>query len=213
MTKRFRKFLKEKLILPNKGKRYGQVVILAGGTSSGKTYAKKHFIRSEDYTVIDDNPNRKELPNLMLDRTLAWDSESTNITRKLIKSGYKPENIHVIWILTDFNFAMMINKKTKRTFPDDVIMFTHKGAKTSMVNLIFGRTSTLVNGEVYVIYGGPENTVYFVDEKGKPLDGKDGGSVVIRDFDYIRVKESGKKPDRTGNIIRKLMTKVSQLTP
>ena len=268
MIRRFRKYLQEKLILPNKGKRYGQVVILAGGAASGKTFAKKHFIRSEDYKVIDpdqvkylmvalankgseafkdvkgvdmtnpddiqkvhntmndmrlgtkrrdvmygDNPNRSELPNLMLDRTLAWGTEVTSITRKLVKAGYKPENIHVIWVLTDFQFALQVNRKRKRTLPDEVIMFTHKGAKTSLVNLIFGRTSALVNGEVYVIYGGPENTVYYVDEKGKPLDGKDGRPIVIKDFDYVRVKESGKKPDRTGDIIKKLMMKVSQLTP
>ena len=53
MIRRFRKFLQEKLILPGQGKRYGQVVILAGGAASGKTYAMKHFIRSEDYKVID----------------------------------------------------------------------------------------------------------------------------------------------------------------
>ena len=163
MIRRFRKYLQEKLILPNKGKRYGQVVILAGGAASGKTFAKKHFIRSEDYKVIDpdqvkylmvalankgseafkdvkgvdmtnpddiqkvhntmndmrlgtrrrdvmygDNPNRSELPNLMLDRTLAWGTEVTSITRKLVKAGYKPENIHVIWVLTDFQFALKV---------------------------------------------------------------------------------------------------------
>ena len=160
-----------------------------------------------------DNPNRSELPNLMLDRTLAWGTEVTSITRKLVKAGYKPENIHVIWVLTDFQFALKVNRKRKRTLPDEVIMFTHKGAKTSLVNLIFGRTSALMNGEVYVIYGGPENTVYYVDEKGKPLDGKDGRPIVIKNFEYVKVKESGKKPDRTGDIIKKLMVKVSQLTP
>lgn len=268
MIRRFRKFLQEKLILPNKGKRYGQVVILAGGAASGKTFAKKHFIRSEDYKVIDpdqvkylmialanqgsehfkdvkgadmsnpddaqkvhntmndmrlgtrrrdvmygDNPNRSELPNLMFDRTLAWDSELTSITRKLVKAGYKQEDIHVIWILTDFQFALMVNKKRKRTLADEVILFTHKGAKTSIVNFLFGRTSALANGEVYVIFGGPENTMYYVDNKGKPLDGKDGRATVIQNFEYIKVKESGKKPDRTGDIIKKLMMKVSQLTP
>ena len=53
MIRKFQKFLQEKLIIPGKGKRYGQVVILAGGSASGKTYAKNHFIKSEDYKVID----------------------------------------------------------------------------------------------------------------------------------------------------------------
>ena len=268
MIRRFRKFLQEKLILPGQGKRYGQVVILAGGAASGKTYAMKHFIRSEDYKVIDpdqvkylmvalanrgselfkdvkgvdpndpddaqvlhntmndmgigskrksvmyaDNPNRSELPNLMFDRTLAWDSELTSITRKLVKSGYKQKNIHVIWVLTDFKFALVANKERKRTLADEIILFTHKGAKTSILNFLFGRTSALVNGEVYVIFGGPENTMYYVNRKGEPLDGKDGRATVIQNFEYIKVKESGKKPDRTGDIIKKLMLKVSQLTP
>jgi len=268
MMRRFQKFLQEKLIIPGKGKRYGQVVILAGGAAGGKTYAKNHFIRSEDYKVINpddvkafmvalankgsehfkavkgldpddpddaqrihktmndmqlgskkravmyaDNPNRSELPNLMFDRTLSWDTELTSITRKLVKAGYKQKNIHVIWVLTDFRFALVANKERKRTLADEIILFTHKGAKTSIVNFLFGRTSALANGEVYVIFGGPENTMYYVDRKGKPLDGQDGRVIAIQDFKYIKVKESGKKPDRTGDIIKKLMMKVSQLTP
>ncbi len=268
MIRRFRKYLQEKLIIPGKGKKYGQVIILAGGAAGGKSFAIKHFIRSEDYKIINpddvkahmvalanrgsehfksikgldpndpddaqlihntmndmrigskkrsvmygDNPNRSELPNLLFDRTLSWDNELTSITRKLVKAGYKQKNIHVIWVLTDFKFALVANKERKRTLADEIILFTHKGAKTNIINFLFGRTSALVNGEVYVIFGGPENTMHYVNRKGEPLDGKDGRATIIQNFEYIKVKESGKKLDRTGDIIKKLMMKVSQLAP
>lgn len=45
--------LNEKLILYNGGKKYGQIVFLAGGAGSGKGFARQHFISSESYKLRD----------------------------------------------------------------------------------------------------------------------------------------------------------------
>ena len=47
------KYLEEKLILYNQGKRYGQIVFLAGGAGSGKGFAIKHFMEKEKFKVRD----------------------------------------------------------------------------------------------------------------------------------------------------------------
>jgi len=46
-------YLEEKLILYNQGKRYGQVVFLAGGAGSGKGFAIRNFMEKEKFKVRD----------------------------------------------------------------------------------------------------------------------------------------------------------------
>jgi len=45
--------LDEKLILYNNGKKYGQIVFLAGGAGSGKGFARKQFMGAESFKVRD----------------------------------------------------------------------------------------------------------------------------------------------------------------
>lgn len=47
------KALEEKLIVIGKGKKYGQIVFLAGGAGSGKAFAISNFINSFDFKVRD----------------------------------------------------------------------------------------------------------------------------------------------------------------
>ena len=47
------KQLDEKLIMYNNGKRYGQVVFLAGGAGSGKGFAQDHFMEVDKFKVFD----------------------------------------------------------------------------------------------------------------------------------------------------------------
>ena len=47
------KYLEEKLIMYNQGKRYGQIVFLAGGAGSGKGFAIKNFMEGEKFKIRD----------------------------------------------------------------------------------------------------------------------------------------------------------------
>ena len=49
----FRQYLEEKLIMYNQGKRYGQIVFLAGGAGSGKGFAIKNFMEGEKFKIRD----------------------------------------------------------------------------------------------------------------------------------------------------------------
>lgn len=52
--------LAEKLLLINNGKRYGQIVFLAGGAGSGKGFAGENFMNSQDYKVRDVDEMKKQ---------------------------------------------------------------------------------------------------------------------------------------------------------
>ena len=49
----FRQYLEEKLIMYAQGKRYGQIVFLAGGAGSGKGFAIDNFMEGEKFKVRD----------------------------------------------------------------------------------------------------------------------------------------------------------------
>ena len=46
-------YLEEKLILYGQGKRYGQIVFLAGGAGSGKGFAISNFMEKEKFKIRD----------------------------------------------------------------------------------------------------------------------------------------------------------------
>ena len=49
----------EKQIIIGKGKKYGQVVFMAGGAGSGKGFAVKNFIEGEKFKVRDPDEMKK----------------------------------------------------------------------------------------------------------------------------------------------------------
>ena len=49
----FSQYLEEKLIMYQQGKKYGQIVFLAGGAGSGKGFAIKNFMQGELFKIRD----------------------------------------------------------------------------------------------------------------------------------------------------------------
>ena len=60
----FRQYLEEKLILYTQGKRYGQVVFLAGGAGSGKGFAITNFMEKEKFKIRDVDEWKKAFQTL-----------------------------------------------------------------------------------------------------------------------------------------------------
>ena len=226
--------LDEAFISPNNGAKYGQVIFLVGGAASGKSTAIRNFIDAGSYKVLnpDDtkklivraaqkgspafadlkdvdpntpegsaelhnyiwktkisskrsklvttDQNRSELPNLLFDRTFAFAGEFQKISQSLVRAGYQPKNIHVVYVFTDIDVALDRNRNRQRTLPDDVIIKSARGSKQNFLDLFFARAKGAVaNGDYFLIFKG-----------GK---------------DYIKVKSSGKRIDRAGDIAKKVI--------
>ena len=60
----FEEFLQEKLIMFNRGQRYGQVVFLAGGAGSGKGFAISNFMEADKFKIRDVDEWKKALIKL-----------------------------------------------------------------------------------------------------------------------------------------------------
>lgn len=125
------------------------------------------------------DPTRSELPNLLFDRTFSFAGEIEKISQSLIRYGYKPNNIHIVYVFTDVEVALDQNRKRERRLRDEVIVSTNKGAKRNFIDLLFQRMK-----------GAPVNGDYFMVVNNK----------------VIKIKEAGKRLDREGEIARKVVS-------
>ena len=84
---KFRQYLEEKLIMYGQGKRYGQIVFLAGGAGSGKGFAISNFMEKEKFKIRDVDEWKKGF--LKLAQTKKQFSELKGLQLKNPKDVYK----------------------------------------------------------------------------------------------------------------------------
>jgi hypothetical protein len=145
----------------------------------------------------------------------------------LLKVGYMPKNIHLIWVLTNYEVAFKANKERERVVPDDIMISSHKGAAKTMVDIVNGRENYTINpkrlwGEIHVILGNRENTIWFTDQDtketitnraqsagkklGRDVVNKKTGEKefigIVKSFTSLKMKDSG-KPIKNDSEVRK----------
>ena len=154
-----------------------------------------------------------ELPNVMFDITAkSIDDISSTVGGEegalffLKKAGYKPENIHIVWVLTNYKIALEQNLTRGRVVPTNILLATHSGASATMQNIMFRSYGTLgINGDMAVILGGQTPTTVIAKagseytytqgpNRGKTIKiEKDTKNTVVLDFKYFRVKKAGSR--------------------
>lgn len=146
------------------------------------------------------NNERGRLPNVIFDVTLKEVDKLNTFLPLLQQSGYPSENVHLVWVLTDYEIAVKRNRNRPRIVPDDILLQTHEGAAGTITRLVNKGLPQGMDGAVHVILNNPEHTVFYSDENGDPIEvsGKPVGSggdvetkTVIKDFNYITLKPSG----------------------
>lgn len=266
-----RYLLNEKQIVINgtKGKKYGNIIFLAGGGASGKGFAKANFLEGDIYKDRDIDwykdafikiekltgkylelkdlnlmhpgdvfklhqfVSKKKiksktldllltdlkggrLPNILFDLTFQYADKVVEPLEKLLKLGYNPKDVNIVWVLTDYVVAVQQNKNPERgrIVPAKVLLDSHSGAAINMHKLltqgIKGLGRDKVDGEIDVILGGKKHTVFWKDKDGKDILTKPSAEAfkkiygkdpppdflkpqpIIKDFKYLRVKEKGK---------------------
>jgi dephospho-CoA kinase len=166
-------------------------------------FVKSKGIKEKSLDAILGAANNPEtLPNILFDITLKDMSDLTDVLPRLLETGYKPENIHLVWVLTDYQVAFKANLERDRVVPESIFLTTHKGAADTMQRLVDGNIPRGLNGAIHVVLNNREETVVFTpgqQYKGrtitpmfKPKKGDEG--VIVRDFTYLTIKREGKPP-------------------
>lgn len=112
----------------------------------------------------------KHLPNLLFDRTFSFAGEFKKISQELFAAGYRPENIHVVYVMTYVEMALERNKTRKRSLKKDVVIATNKGAMKEFTRLFFNRArGAMANGDFYIIINRGQSSIQ-VKKAGKRID-------------------------------------------
>ena len=143
--------------------------------------------------------DKNNLPNIIFDKTFKDTEEFQELVPQLISMGYKKEDMHLVWVLTNYRIAIQANTTRDRTVPVTVLIGTHSGTAETMKNFLFKNyPSNLINGDAFVILGGEENTVFFKPPvgAGKTRQQFAGGidlpkPKVVKKFEYVKVKDMG----------------------
>ena len=104
--------LDEKLIMYNQGKKYGQVVFLAGGAGSGKGFAQQNFMEVEKFKVFDVDELKKlfiKVRELKMDLRNPEDVFDLHMMVK--KSGVKDARLNML-------AKSLSQSKSKETLPN-----------------------------------------------------------------------------------------------
>ena len=136
-------------------------------------------------SMLSGKNNKETLPNLIFDITAKKVSSITSVIKPLLDAGYDANNIHLIWVLTNYHLAVKQNKKRDRVVPDDVLLLTHEGAAKTIWSILTGGLPKGLNGRIDVILNNRENTVMFKDSKGNEMEG------AVKGFLSLPVKKQG----------------------
>jgi hypothetical protein len=175
------------------------------GVSTMKDLLKGFNVDQKQQIMFFADPNRSELPNVMFDVTLKDMGAlvgdvggEAGIVQLLKLAGYKPQNIHVVWILTNYKIAMRQNLTRGRVVNSEIFFSTHRGASGTMQDIVFKQYGKFgINGDIAVILGGGEGQVEYGVGSYRTKDGKEFTInqplkyPVFRDFKYFRVKKAG----------------------
>ena len=152
------------------------------------------IISKQFRTFIKSAKESKTLPNLIFDVTLANMRKLVNYSVELQKIGYKPEDIHIVWVLSDFNIAMKRNAERDRIVPTDILFSTHEGAAKTMLHILSGGYDPgIINGEIHVVLNNKENTIYVTDQDTSPEHFK--GVAATKQSSGEALSNRGNKPD------------------
>jgi hypothetical protein len=163
--------------------------------------------------------NKKVLPNIMFDITAKDAKDIGQFMPRLLQAGYNPANIHLVWVLTDYQIAIQQNQDRDRVVPSDIMLATHKGASETVYKYVSGQGRRMaINGSIHVILNNKQNTVFFepsgadrtsnMKKKGKDKDRnkmvKKTNSAVVKDFTYLTLKERGKPMTKEDKVMKQL---------
>ena len=106
-------------------------------------------------------------PNLIFDVTLKNISKLHNLTQNCEKMGYLKQNIHIVWVINDFEVALKQNLKRDRVVYDYIVKDTHIGASMTMREVVDmgDEIKHILDGDIWFVFNNPTVDLEFVERK------------------------------------------------
>lgn len=137
-------------------------------------------------TLFKQQATKKRKDNILFDVTLKNYPKLEDIAVLAGMGGYDKNNIHLVWVLNNFETAKKQNQMRSRRVDDKILAKTHKGCAEQMLNILkYGKGHDIVGGDVWIYFGST-----FTGD-AKQMTSPNGGKY-LSDFCTIKCKEAGK---------------------
>ncbi len=150
------------------------------------------------HKMIDDffkSLNSSLLPNLLFDRTLKDRDDVIEVASKVAAVGYRPENIHIIWVLTPVEVALKNNTRRNRKVVPMSLEETHNQVAKNMYNILVEEPNFIrengVDGVFLIVFNNRDAKDIDTAEMGVPW--KNHPLFYIKGYRRIEAKNA-KKP-------------------
>ena len=144
-------------------------------------FIKKLGIKGKVFSLLFGIPKNPEvLPNILFDITGKNVKDIISISDMAKKAGYKIENIHILYILTQWKMAYKRNLNRSRIVASSIFLCTHRGATATFQKILKGSLNNYVDGAINIVLNNPEETDFYT------------GTKIVKDFSYINIKKEGK---------------------
>lgn len=163
------------------------------------------------------HPDRK--PNIIFDVTLSTLSKLSTISKEVTNVGYRPENIHIVWIINDITIAQKQNQERDRVVPAEILLNTHKGVSTTMQDILsMGKTLTnYMDGDIVFAFNKVfvDSEVTMSDKKPSSVFNtkKDSKGLFIKKANYFYVKRAGKPVTSLAELDKDIKAKIRSYVP
>jgi len=144
------------------------------------------------------------LKNIMFDTAL---SKIGSLQKKIdlaLEAGYHPRNIHITWVLANYNIAIVQNQARDRVVPSDILLSAHENSALVMDAILHNKLPSGVDGSVTVVLNNPDKTITYREQFLRTPTGK---------LIQKRSKETGELEfDKEGNPIWKMEKPIKSFT-
>ena len=146
-------------------------------------------------------------PNLIFDVTLKDMGKLHSISKSLETMGYDKENIHLVWVMNEFDVAIEQNKKRARVVPEEIMFATHEGAALTFAKILSmgDKLKKYMNGDIFIAFNKAKIDSDYVTSKN-------GGSY-IKKANYLQVKWKGKPQTPMNKLGLDILRKIKSYVP
>ena len=143
---------------------------------------------------FEEQAKKSDKANALFDVTLKKYPKLPDIVELAVLGGYDPKNIHLVWVLNNFDMAKKQNSERARRVSEDILKDTHVGcAKTVREILMNAEEKVIIDGDIWIYFANRE-----IDSK---LKVSDKGGKYLEDYVCVKIKSQGKKMESYENVM------------
>ncbi len=163
--------------------------------------------------VVDNN----EKPNLIIDINLSNLADFAIITENLNTMGYEKYNIHIIWVVTDFEKAKHENENNNFAVSENMLFACHECVAETMKRIISMNDELLnfIDGDIIILFDKKSISDVKYDQYNSKIQDELKANYINKSSNehVFFLKKKGQRPTLPENLPPSLIEKLNAYVP